>query len=172
MTVKDHSYYMKSTKSLFFHLPLHSACCVLLLYFAVLVACCLYRETACLTFEFYLLFMGGGPHQSCVYENLNGIPNVRCLWYDLHSVTLTVFWESKHCLNGTEKGLGQSVAQILTLYTTFEVRIKWICTMEQRASQPSALQGAVTALVLLVRLKAGRNSLRTAGLFVSHRKNH
>ena len=44
--------------------------------------------------------------------------------------------------------------------------------MEQRASQPSALQGAVRALVLLVRLKAGRNSLRTAGLFVSHRKNH
>ena len=42
----------------------------------------------------------------------------------------------------------------------------------QRARQPSALQGAVTALVPLARLKAGRNSLHTAELFVSHRKNH
>ena len=42
--------------------------------------------------------------------------------------------------------------------------------MKQRARQPSTLQGAVTALVLLARLKAGRNNLCTAGLFVSHRK--
>ena len=71
------------------HSPLHSACCVLLLYFTVVVACCLYSETARLTFEFYLLCIGGGPYQLCMYGN-----RAKCtvlLWYDLHSVTLTVF---------------------------------------------------------------------------------
>lgn len=123
---KDHSYITKSTKSLFFfHLPLHSACCVLLLYFTVVVACCLYSETACLTFEFYLLFMGGGPYQLCVYENLDGIPNVRCSC-DMISIQWLsqCFDKTKHSLSGTEKGLGLSVARILTLYTTFEVRMK------------------------------------------------
>ena len=99
-----------------FHLPLHSAWCVLLLYFTVVVACCLYSETAYLTFEFYMLFRGVGSNRLCMYENL-GIPNVRCSC-DMISIQWLsqCFDKAKYCLNGTEKGLGLSVARILTLY--------------------------------------------------------
>ena len=88
----------------FFHLPLHSAWCVLLLYFTVVVACCLYSETAYLTFEFYMLFRGVGPNRLCVYENLS-IPNVRCSCDMISIQWLTVFWQSKILLKWYRKGL-------------------------------------------------------------------